>query len=211
MIWAAVRYEGSHRESYNCSHILRSHNGDVLDVAPGDEYIALTSIDNTIIIWDAADFPEKVTTIKGHVGMVKGVVWGPIGRYLATQSTDKTLRVWRTEDWTEERVIKEPFTKCGGTTTVLRLGWSPDGQYIVSSHAMNNDGPVAKIIERDDWKARMDFVGHRRAIESVRFNPKLFFYNKNPVSCVAIAGRDSSISVWLTSLKRPLFVLHDVF
>ena len=57
----------------------------------------------------------------------------------------------------------------------------------------------------------MDFVGHRRAIESVRFNPHLFYYEKRPVSCVAIAGRDSSVSVWLTSLKRPLFVLHNAF
>ena len=71
---------------------------------------------------------------------------------------------------------------------VLRIGWSPDGQYIVSSHAMNNEGPVAKIIEREEWNARMDFVGHRRAIESVRFNPHLFYYDKRPVSCVAIAG-----------------------
>ena len=213
MIWGAVRYEGSESESYKCLHILRGHDGDVLDLAwsPDDSYLASSSIDNTVIVWNCRNFPEKLTTLKGHDGMVKGVVWDPIGRYLATQSTDRTLRVWRLSDWQEEAKISDPFSKCGGTTTVLRIGWSPDGQYIVSSHAMNNEGPVAKIIEREDWKARMDFVGHRRAIESVRFNPHLFYYNKRPVSCVAIAGRDSSISVWLTALKRPLFVLHDVF
>ena len=213
MIWGAVQYEGSHSESYKCLHILRGHDGDVLDLAwsVDDYYLASSSIDNSVIVWNCRNFPEKLTTIKGHNGMVKGVVWDPIGRYLATQSADKTLRVWRMSDWQEEAKISDPFSKCGGTTTVLRIGWSPDGQYIVSSHAMNNEGPVAKIIEREDWKARMDFVGHRRAIESVRFNPHLFHYNKRPVSCVAIAGRDSSISVWLTALKRPLFVLHDVF
>ena len=213
MIWGAVRYEGSDCESYKCLHILRGHDGDVLDLAWSNDdcYLASSSIDNSVIVWNCRNFPEKLTTIKGHNGMVKGVVWDPIGRYLATQSTDKTLRVWRMSDWQEEAKICDPFSKCGGTTTVLRIGWSPDGQYIVSSHAMNNEGPVAKIIEREDWKARMDFVGHRRAIESVRFNPHLFYYNKIPVSCVAIAGRDSSISVWLTALKRPLFVLHDVF
>lgn len=213
MIWSMVRYEGSTSESYKCKHVLRGHDGDVLDLAwsGNDNYLASTSIDNTVIVWNCLNFPEKLTTIKGHNGMVKGVVWDPIGRYMATQSTDRTLRVWRLSDWQEEAKITAPFVKCGGTTTVLRIGWSPDGQYIVSSHAMNNEGPVAKIIEREDWKARMDFVGHRRAIESVRFNPQLFYYNKTPVSCVAIAGRDSSISVWLTALKRPLFVLHDVF
>ena len=29
--------------------------------------------------------------------------------------------------------------------------------------------------------------------------------------CIAIGSRDRSLSVWLTSLKRPLFVIHDVF
>ena len=57
--------------------------------------------------------------------------------------------------------------QCGGTTHVLRLNWSPDGAYIVSAHAMNNSGPTAQIIERDGWKATLDFVGHRKAITAV--------------------------------------------
>ena len=47
---------------------------------------------------------------------------------------------------------------------MLRLSWSPDGQYIVSAHAMNNSGPTAQIVEREGWKTSMDFVGHRKAI-----------------------------------------------
>ena len=57
--------------------------------------------------------------------------------------------------------------QCGGTTHVLRLGWSPDGNYVVSSHAMNNSGPVAQIIDRDGWQTNLDFVGHRKAITVV--------------------------------------------
>lgn len=57
--------------------------------------------------------------------------------------------------------------QCGGTTHVLRLSWSPDGQYLVSAHAMNNSGPTAQIIERDGWKTNMDFVGHRKAVTVV--------------------------------------------
>jgi hypothetical protein len=37
----------------------------------------------------------------------------------------------------------------------------------VSAHAMNNNGPVAKIVERDGWRCRMDFAGHRKAITVV--------------------------------------------
>lgn len=32
---------------------------------------------------------------------------------------------------------------------------------------MNNSGPTAQIIERDGWKAELDFVGHRKAITCV--------------------------------------------
>lgn len=59
------------------------------------------------------------------------------------------------------------FLQCGGTTHVLRLSWSPDGQYLVSAHAMNNSGPTAQIVERDGWKTNMDFVGHRKAVTVV--------------------------------------------
>ena len=58
----------------------------------------------------------------------------------------------------EEIVIFPLFvSQCGGTTHVLRLSWSPDGQYLVSAHAMNNSGPTAQIVERDGWKTNMDF------------------------------------------------------
>ena len=34
---------------------------------------------------------------------------------------------------------------------------------------------------------------------------------KDRTPCCAIGSRDRSISVWLTSLKRPLVVVHDLF
>ena len=144
---------------------------------------------------------------------MKGLAWDPVGKYIASQSDDKSVRVWRTTDWKEEKQITQPFKKCGGTTHVLRLSWSPDGKYIVSAHALNNDGPTAQIIERGDWKTRMDFVGHRKAVEVVCFNPHLFMKSSGPDDhgCLAIGSRDRSLSVWLTNLKRPLVVTHDLF
>ena len=89
------------------------------------------------------------------------------------------------------------------------------GQYLVSAHAMNGGGPTAQILERDGWKFEKDFVGHRKAVTCVRFNDNIFEKDsegkKNQFVCLAIGSRDRSMSVWLTSLKRPLFVIHDVF
>ncbi|EDO37673.1 predicted protein [Nematostella vectensis] len=232
MIWQMARYLGAmptfesggggklNIEQWRCVHTLRQHSGDVLDLAwsPDDSFLASGSVDNTVTIWNAQKFPEVIQIIKGHTGLVKGVTWDPVGKYLASQSDDKTLRVWRTTDWQQETSVTEPFLECSGTTHVLRLSWSPDGHYVVSAHAMNNSGPVAKILERDGWKTKMDFVGHRKAITCVRFNPKLFVKKVNgdstrlkQYSCCAIGCRDRSLSIWLTSLKRPLVVVHDLF
>ncbi|KYM81537.1 Protein HIRA like protein [Atta colombica] len=206
-------------ETWRCIATLRSHEADVLDLAwaPHSPWLASASVDNSVIVWDASKFPAVVAVLKGHTGFVKGITWDPVGKYLASQSDDKTLRVWHTTDWTEAALISEPFDECGGTTHVLRLSWSPDGQYLVSAHAMNGGGPTAQIIERDGWTQDKDFVGHRKAVTCVRFNGNIL-QKKQPGSskpqqycCVAIGSRDRSLSVWLTSLKRPLVVIHELF
>lgn len=170
----------SNIEQWRCIATLNGHNGDILDLgwSANDQYLASCSVDNMIIVWDASNFPQVVTKITGHTGLVKGVSWDPTSKYLASQSDDKTLRVWRTSDWREETVVKEPFKECGGTTHVLRLNWSPDGQTLVSAHAMNNSGSVAQLIERDGWRTQRDLVGHRKAVTCVRFNPNILYQNK---------------------------------
>lgn len=229
MVWQISNYAGGtsvfgsgkqNVEQWRPASTLRGHTGDILDLSwsGNDAWLATCSVDNTVIVWNAEKFPEQIVMLKGHKGLVKGVTWDPVGKYLASQSDDRSVRIWRTKDWQEESVITEPFQECGGTTHVLRLNWSPDGHYIVSAHAMNNSGPVAQIIERDGWKCTLDFVGHRKAITSVRFNPNIFSKKSKKSSekvqqytCCAIGSRDKSLSVWLTSLKRPLVVLHDLF
>ncbi|XP_053275945.1 protein HIRA isoform X2 [Pleuronectes platessa] len=209
-------------EQWRCVTILRNHTGDVMDVAwsPHDVWLASCSVDNTIVIWNARKFPEMVTCLRGHTGLVKGLTWDPVGKYIASQADDHSLKVWRTMDWQMEANITKPFNECGGTTHVLRLSWSPDGQYLVSAHAMNNSGPTAQIVERDGWKTNMDFVGHRKAVTVVKFNPKIFKKKQKngsspkpscPYCCCAVGSKDRSLSVWLTSLKRPLVVIHDLF
>ncbi len=78
------------------------------------------SINEVCYFRNAEKFPELVTTLRGHTGLVKGVVFDPVGKYLASQSDDKTLRVWKTSDWTQETLIEKPFAEAGATTHVLR-------------------------------------------------------------------------------------------
>uniref|UniRef100_A0A4X2LGQ3 Protein HIRA n=3 Tax=Amniota TaxID=32524 RepID=A0A4X2LGQ3_VOMUR len=233
MVWKRATYIGpstvfgsssklANVEQWRCVSILRSHSGDVMDVAwsPHDAWLASCSVDNTVVIWNAVKFPEILATLRGHSGLVKGLTWDPVGKYIASQADDRSLKVWRTMDWQLETSITKPFDECGGTTHVLRLSWSPDGHYLVSAHAMNNSGPTAQIIERDGWKTNMDFVGHRKAVTVVKFNPKIFKKKQRngsstkpscPYCCCAVGSKDRSLSVWLTCLKRPLVVIHELF
>lgn len=205
-------------ESWRCISTLRGHAGDVLDLAwsPQDRWLASCSVDNTIIIWDIQALPAIVSVLKGHTGLVKGVAWDPVGKFMASQSDDRSVKIWKSSDWTNQCTITEPFAECGGTTHILRLSWSPDGQYLVSAHAMNGGGPTAQIIEREGWKCDTDFVGHRKAVTCVRFhNSILKKQTKSNKSqqycCLAIGSRDSSLSIWMTALQRPLLVIHDLF
>ena len=206
-------------ENWRCSATLRGHGGDVLDVAwsPQDRWLASSSVDNTIIVWDAQSFPTIIAMLKGHQGLVKGVAWDPVGKFLASQSDDRSVKIWKTSDWTIQNTITEPFEECGGTTHILRLSWSPDGQYLVSAHAMNGGGPTAQIIERDGWKCDKDFVGHRKAVTCVRFHNSILKRQAPKTNkpqqycCLAIGSRDRCLSVWMTAMQRPLLVIRDLF
>lgn len=228
MVWSLTKYPNSGNivfgsknivniETWKCMFTLRSHSGDILDLAwsPSDSYLASCSVDNSIIIWNAKKFPAIHKVLSGHTGLVKGVSWDPIGKYLSSQSDDKTLRIWRTSDWQTDTIVTTPFKDCGGSTAVLRHSWSPDGQYLVSAHAMNNTGPVAKVIERDGWTYEKDYVGHRKAINCVRFSSSIMerkVGKKSHHMCLcAVGSRDSNVSVWLTGLTRPVVVLESLF
>ena len=94
MIWQLSRYTGSSTifggggktnvEHWRCVSTLRGHSGDVLDLgwSPNDQYLASSSVDNTIRIWNMMSMPESVAVLKGHTGLVKGIAWDPVGQLL---------------------------------------------------------------------------------------------------------------------------------
>ena len=138
---------------------LQAHEADVIDLAwnRNDKFLASCSLDNSIIIWNSSNKFEKVNVLKGHTNFVKGVTWDPVGSYLASQSTDNTVRVWNTVDWTMETIIEGPFSNSSNNGHVMRIGWSPDGTYIIAGGAINNGGPTAQVISRK-WQLGFDLA-----------------------------------------------------
>ncbi|KAJ2811369.1 HIR complex subunit [Coemansia furcata] len=198
-------------ETWRPMRRLTGHASDVCDVAwsPDNRYLATCGLDNQVLVWDGATF-ERVATLTGHEQFVKGVAFDPAGRYLATQSDDKTLRVWRTSDWAQHAVVRQPFEDNMFSTYFRRPSWAPDGGCIAAANAANGKVPVAAVISRDTWTADMSFVGHRAAIEAVRFNPRVFAHPEHVCVCAA-GGQDRGVSVWLTSQHMPLTATTHLF
>ncbi|OLY85345.1 Protein hir1 [Smittium mucronatum] len=212
---------------------LTGHESDVVDVAwsPKNKYLASCGLDNQIFIWDGQTF-DRLKKISGHTQFVKGLSFDPTGELLASQSDDRTMKIWRTSDWSLETSIHEPFENSQFSTYFRRPSWSPDGSGIVAVNAVNGEVPVASVISRKNWKSDLTLIGHRAAIETVRFNQKLFKknqYERNPsqtpnaeesrkkdqgksyITVCAAGSQDRSVSIWLGNQPAPLVVVDCLF
>ncbi|XP_071697209.1 protein HIRA-like [Rutidosis leptorrhynchoides] len=224
-------------ENWKIVFTLRGHTADVVDLnwSPDDSTLASGSLDNTVHIWDMSN-GICTAVLRGHSSLVKGVTWDPIGSFIASQSDDKTVIFWRTSDWSLAHRTDGHWTKSLGSTFFRRLGWSPCGHFITTTNGYQKPKFSAPVLERGEWTASFDFLGHHAPITVVKFNHSLFKddtkntkepkivttgwangSSKNggnesqPYNVIAIGSQDRTISVWNTTNHRPLFVARSFF
>ncbi|XP_026425595.1 protein HIRA-like isoform X3 [Papaver somniferum] len=174
--------------------------------------------------------------LRGHSSLVKGVAWDPIGSFIASQSDDKTVIIWRTSDWSLVHKTDGHWAKSLGSTFFRRLDWSPCGHFITTTNGFQKPRHSAPVLERGEWGATFDFLGHNAPIIVVKFNHSLFRKNlpngqdvkllpvgwangssKNiakdsqPYNLIAVGSQDRTITVWTTASPRPLFVAKHFF
>ncbi|XP_020535101.1 protein HIRA isoform X2 [Jatropha curcas] len=174
--------------------------------------------------------------LRGHSSLVKGVAWDPIGSFIASQSDDKTVIIWRTSDWSLAHRTDGHWAKSLGSTFFRRLGWSPCGHFITTTHGFQKPRHSAPVLERGEWAATFDFLGHNAPIIVVKFNHSMFRRNSasaqevkaapvgwangaskiggkesQPYNVIAIGSQDRTITVWTTASPRPLFVAKHFF
>ncbi|OMO89148.1 hypothetical protein COLO4_19917 [Corchorus olitorius] len=224
-------------ENWKVAMTLRGHTADVVDLnwSPDDSILASGSLDNTIHIWNMSN-GICTAVLRGHSSLVKGVTWDPIGSFIASQSDDKTVIIWRTSDWSLAHRTEGHWAKSLGSTFFRRLGWSPCGHFITTTHGFQKPRHSAPVLERGEWAATFDFLGHNAPVIVVKFNHSMFRRNfansqdakappvgwangaakiggkeSQPYNVIAIGSQDRTITVWTTASPRPLFVAKHFF
>ncbi|GAB2285544.1 hypothetical protein Dimus_019991 [Dionaea muscipula] len=224
-------------ENWKVVMTLRGHTADVVDLnwSPDDSTLASGSLDNTVHIWNMSN-GICTAVLRGHSSLVKGVTWDPIGSFIASQSDDKTVIIWRTSDWSLAHKTEGHWTKSLGSTFFRRLGWSPCGHFITTTHGFQKPRHSAPVLERGEWAATFDFLGHNAPVIVVKFNHSMFRRNSSnsqdlkaasagwangasktgakesqPYNVIAIGSQDRTITVWTTASPRPLFVAKHFF
>lgn len=123
-----------------------------------------------------------------------------------------------------------------GSTFFRRLDWSPCGHFVTTTHGFQKPRHSAPVLERGEWSATFDFLGHNAPIIVAKFNHSMFRRNSSnshdsktssagwsngslktdgkeslPYNVIAIGSQDRTITVWTTASARPLFVAKHFF
>jgi small GTP-binding protein len=107
---------------------LTGHRATINRIAwsPDDRWLASTSYDKTIKLWDWTNKNQTPMSLEGHRDWVSSVAFSPDGRYLASASGDNQVRIWNVE--TGETV--KAFT--AHSRAIFSIAWSPDGKVIAT-------------------------------------------------------------------------------
>ena len=203
------------------------HDNDVQDLGWSHDSSILVSVglDSKIVVWSGHTF-EKLKTISGHQSHVKGITFDPANKYFATASDDRTIKIWRFTspgpnasahdqlgNFTLENTVTAPFVASPLTTYFRRCSWSPDGNHISAANSVNGPVNAVAIINRGSWTGDINLIGHEGPVEVSAFSPRLFRRDPNNPgalsSVVACGGQDKALSVWITTLPRPLMITQD--
>ncbi|MEM7247485.1 MAG: WD40 repeat domain-containing protein, partial [Acidobacteriota bacterium] len=110
---------------------LRGHAHPIAHLRFSDDASLLASVDlaGHVRLWDLAG-TEDTTLLSGHESYVYDVAIDPTGRRLATGAWDGTTRLWDLGTGRPIATLRAP----GSLPFYGKLGWSPEGRWLVTVH-----------------------------------------------------------------------------
>ena len=157
---------------------LEGHKGNITRLAssPDGKYLATSSYDKTVRIWDADT--GKPGPVLSHDAVMRQLSFNSKGTRLATAGDGMTSRIWDVKTGDEVKL----FLKTAGVVRSVRF--SPDGTRIVAA----GDGKVAWIWDAEKGELLRELRGHQQPIYHVAFSPD----GKQIVT----GGNDISARIW---------------
>jgi len=131
------------------------HSDGIDDIAfsPDGKYIASSSQDQTIRLWDAFTGRE----IKIFNGHAYSIMFSPDGKYFVTGSFDKTIKI---RDVNSGNII---WTLSGHSGRIYSVTYSADGKQIVSG----SDDKTIKLWDAASGRELKTFTGHTDDVNSI--------------------------------------------
>jgi serine/threonine-protein kinase len=151
---------------------------NALAISRDGQVLAATAADNTIHLWDTANWRERAA-LRGHVGEIRTLAFAPDGRQLASGSADQTVKVWDLSSG------KASGTFPGHTGTVRAVAISPDGHTLVSGADRDANIRVWDLLGK---KEPAVWTGHEGGVHALAFSAD--------GQMLASAGIDRLIRLW---------------
>ncbi len=184
------------------------HNAGMRALAwsPDGKRVVTASDDYTAQVWDATTGRNAII-YHGHSSYVEGVAWSPNKPLIVSGGADGTAQIWDATTGSHIYTYQGHIYTYQGSAYqnhawVNRVGWSPDGKFIVSCDQTSDSSRIAtvQIWEATTGKTLITYRGHTNGVYAVAWSPD--------GSRIASAGYDGTLHIWEITAGNTITTYH---